>query len=323
MKLLNYKIKSLTALFLVGLSSSVLASPCEETFSSKVVPQKTDQVRHADSNKKEQSNSVSEDKSISRLEQAVRDAESMLSRRDSTQNVSEKLQIIQDLMKAIFEDRLSQIDLKQISPEERQRAHDLMKAIEDAKGGLGKAIDLFVTINESKAKTGESRQLKDHLIKMFIAFMDQALFDSIGHTSYGRLKQAVRDLDVKYILSKDYKEIPYEDIYKARSLIKAIHEIYGKTKESELIESHLAHLYNKYSRSDHRTLIFFGIFIFFGGPLVVFPGLEVIQHYSGGIEDPHLLSEWYINTIDQIIELFKGEQIVDAELIQGNEQIEE
>ena len=304
MKLLNYKVKALIALFLFGLSSLVLASPCEEAFSSKeAVAQKTDKSqvelnktelsnstskkRQADSNKKEPSNSISEDISMSRLEQAVRESD--------------------------FESMLSRGDPRQIPPEEIQRARDLMKAMQEAHEGLDKAVNLFVTINELEAKTEESKQIKDHLINIFNAFMYPELSGFIfGDTPSDRLKQikqAVDDLDVEYILSKDHKGISHKEFDKALTLIKVIHKIYGKTEESELIESHLSNLHKKSIKSYKiKWLMVFGGF---GVAVTHFPfGFEVGQHYFGsGIEDPMPYSEWYIDKIDQIIKLFKGEQV--------------
>ena len=266
-----------------------------------------------------------ESMNIGELELAVRDldVEYILSQKDYKKISSEKLDKAISLIRAIQEIEGKTEESEMIEShllhlyEESMNISRLERAVRDldveyilsqkdykkiSSEKLDKAISLIRIIQEIEGKTEESEMIEDHLLHLY----DESI-------TMDKLEQAVRDLDVEYILSvKDYVQIPAGGLNTLINLIRSIHRIHGATKESKMIKSHLHRL--RPIEPIKNPGMFIAIII------TVFTIYDLV--YQAPIFVPYI-SEKLIAVSDWIRELFKGEQIVDAELIQGNEQFEE
>ena len=292
MKLLNYKINFLIALFLFALSSLVLASPCEETFSSEGTVQK-ENTGQIDSSK--------------RLVQVVN-----TDRVDSSKGL---VQVVNtgraDSSKGIVQRKntgRTDSNIQRLS--NRQR------------------ISNSATIEKSGNRLRQAEQRAKDNPKLNSISGDKSITEDKKMSS---LEQAVRNLDYrdKLFQSNRLKKFSVSELQSAFNLIKDIQEKKGQTVDSHIIKQRLGNMIQKKRESIDvgKTIIKAGAILSLaaGTPIVI---RDVIVYYiSSNLYNSFFMvpfiSEPITQGIDWIIELFKGEQIVDAELIEGNEQIEE
>ena len=299
MKLLNYKINFLIALFLFALSSLVLASPCEETFSSEGTVQK-ENTGQIDSSK--------------RLVQVVNtdrvDSSKGLVQVVNTGRANSSKGIVQRKNTGRTDSNIQRLS-------NRQRISN-SATIEKSGNRLRQAGQ-----RANKRRDNSDRQRSSNT---------QSSLNSVPVEKSGsELEQAVRTLDYQHrLFQKNHlKKFSVSELKSAFNLIKEIQEKEGQTVDSHIIEQRLGNMIQKKRESIDvgKTIIKAGAILSLaaGTPIVI---RDVIVYYiSSNLYNSFFMvpfiSEPITQGIDWIIELFKGEQIVDAELIEGNEQIEE